>query len=155
MQIGIFAKTFPVTGAAAVFSAVRAAGYTTTQFNLACLGGPAMPDEIDPALCAQVRLAAQTHGVSIAAVSGTYNMAHPDPAVRSRGLGRLGALIASAHAMGTRMVSLCTGSRDADDQWRHHPDNATPEAWAVMRTQIGQALLRDDDLDIMFRVIGM
>jgi sugar phosphate isomerase/epimerase len=26
-------------------------------------------------------------------------------------------------------VTLCTGTRDPEDQWRHHPDNASPEAW--------------------------
>lgn len=148
MQLGIFAKTFPVTGAAEVLAAVRAAGYSTTQFNLACLGGASMPDTLDARTCEQVRAAAQAAGVSIAAVSGTYNMAHPDAAVRSRGLARLGALIEGAHAMGTRMVSLCTGSRDADDQWRHHPDNATEAAWAVMRNEMAQALQMAEQHDV-------
>jgi sugar phosphate isomerase/epimerase len=140
MQLGIFARTFPVVGAVAVCEAVRSTGYTTTQFNLACLGGPSMPEAIDPALCGQVRAAMQATGVSMAAVSGTYNMAHPDAAVRARGLARLEVLIAHARALGTGMVSLCTGSRDPDDQWRHHPDNATAAAWAVMRTEMAAAL---------------
>jgi sugar phosphate isomerase/epimerase len=140
MALGIFARTFSETGAAAVLSAVRAAGYRTTQFNLACLGGPSMPDEIDPATSAQVREAAEAAGVSIAAVSGTYNMAHPDAAVRAQGLARLNVLIAQARTMGTHMVSLCTGSRDATDQWRHHPDNTSDTAWRVMRAEMERAV---------------
>ena len=65
----------------------------------------------------------------MAAVSGTYNMAHPDAAVRAEGARWLDEMIAAAPALGTGVVTLCTGSRDADDMWRAHPDNASPEAW--------------------------
>ena len=72
----------------------------------------------------------------MAAVSGTYNMAHPDPAVRADGARRLEALIAAAPALGTSVVTLCTGTRDAQDMWRRHPGNATPEAWRDMRASL-------------------
>ena len=57
-------------------------------------------------------------------------MIHPDPTVRADGLRRLGVMLAAARRLGVGLVTLCTGSRDALDQWRHHPDNATPAAWA-------------------------
>ena len=41
-------------------------------------------------------------GVAIAAVSGTYNMIHPDPEVRATGLRRLGVLIDHARRDGHR-----------------------------------------------------
>jgi sugar phosphate isomerase/epimerase len=41
--------------------------------------------------------------------------------------------------MGTGMVTLCTGTRDADDQWRHHPDNATQESWRDLRMEMAKA----------------
>src|SRR3954462_13417331 len=99
MEIGIFAKTFPEIGAEPVLAAVRNAGYASAQFNMACLGLPSMPDAIDDATAASVGQAARQTGVSIAAVSGTYNMIHPDPAVRRDGLARLKVLIAAARAM--------------------------------------------------------
>jgi len=76
----------------------------------------------------------------MAAVSGTYNMAHPDATVRNAGRRRLGALIAVARTMGTCLVTLCSGSRCVEDMWRLHPDNATPEAWREMRASIEAAL---------------
>ena len=76
----------------------------------------------------------------MSAVSGTYNMAHPDPAVRSRGAAWLASLIAAAPALGTRVVTLCTGTRDPDDMWRAHPGNAAPEAWRDSVEQIAAAL---------------
>ncbi|MDQ0474757.1 sugar phosphate isomerase/epimerase family protein [Labrys wisconsinensis] len=139
MQLGIFAKTFDAQGAVPVLRAVAEAGYATAQFNLACLGLPSMPDRIEPEVAASVGAAAGQTGVGIAAVSGTYNMIHPDPAVRRAGLARLEVLCAAASAMGTRLVTLCTGTRDAEDQWRWHPDNASPEAWRDLLAEMTAA----------------
>lgn len=140
MRLGIFAKTFAATGAEASLQAVAAAGYDGAQFNLACLGLPSMPDEIAPDVAAAVAAASRSTGIAIEAVSGTYNMIHPDPAVRRKGMARLEVLCAAAPVLGTRLVTLCTGTRDAEDQWRGHPDNATPEAWVDLCTEIAKAL---------------
>jgi sugar phosphate isomerase/epimerase len=125
MRLGIFARTFAGTDPAPVLAAARAAGFACVQYNMACSGLPAMPDDIPAVVAAAIRSASAQQNVAIAAVSGTYNMIHPDAAVRAAGLRRLGVLIAAAGAMGTGMVTLCTGTRDPDDQWRHHPDNAS------------------------------
>ena len=140
MQLGIFAKTFTAQGAGPVLRAVREAGYEAAQFNMACVGISSMPNEISPTICSEIVKASKANGVAIAAVSGTYNMAHPDPTMRADGLRRLGAIIANAKAMGTSLVTLCTGTRDPDDQWRLHKDNSTPEAWRDMRTEMEKAL---------------
>ena len=76
-------------------------------------------------------------------------MAHPDPAVRSAGRARLAALIAAAPALGTRVVTLCTGSRDPDDMWRAHPDNGSPEAWPDSLEQIAAALTVAERHDVV------
>ena len=140
MRIGIFAKTFAAQGALASLQAARAAGYETAQFNMACLGLPAMPEAIAPETCADIVAASRAAGVSIAAVSGTYNMIHPDPAQRAEGLRRLGVMTGAARAMGTGLVTLCTGTRDAQDQWRHHPDNSSPEAWRGLLDGMAKAV---------------
>jgi sugar phosphate isomerase/epimerase len=139
MRLGIFAKTFAGTDPLTVLQAAKGAGYTTVQYNMACSGLPAMPDALTDAQTAAVAKANAATGVAIAAVSGTYNMIHPDPAVRATGLRRLGVLIDHAAAMGTGMVTLCTGTRDAEDQWRHHPDNASPEAWRDLMDEMSKA----------------
>ena len=129
MQPGIFGKTFATTGALATLRAVAEAGYGAAQFNFASLGLPSMPDSIADTDAASVGAAARQTGVSIAAVSGTYNMIHPDRRVRAAGLRQLAELCRACPAMGTGMVTLCTGTRDANDQWRWHPDNASAQAW--------------------------
>jgi sugar phosphate isomerase/epimerase len=141
MDVGIFAKTFSRPDLSATLDAVVASGLETIQFNMALTSaGTPLPDEIAPALAAQVREALARRDLKMAAVSGTYNMAHPDAAVRYAGRRRLAALIAATRTMGTSLVTLCSGSRCAEDMWRSHPDNATPEAWRDMRASVEAAL---------------
>ena len=129
MKIGVFAKTFPGNTPEAVLRLSAAAGFEGVQYNMACSGLPAMPDEIAADAARAVAAAAQATGQRVFAVSGTYNMIHPDPAVRAAGERRLAVIAAACREMGTSLVTLCTGTRDVQDQWRHHPDNDSPEAW--------------------------
>jgi sugar phosphate isomerase/epimerase len=140
MRLGIFSKTFDGSDPATVLAAVRRAGFTAAQYNMACSGLPAMPDQIEPGVANAVALASKATAVEIAAVSGTYNMIHPDVKVREAGHARLETLAKSCAGLGTTLITLCTGTRDPKDQWREHPDNNTPEAWSdllkVMETAI-------------------
>ena len=139
MRLGVFAKTFAGTDPLTVLTASHLAGFEAVQYNMACSGLPAMPDALTAAQTAEVARASAATGVAIAAVSGTYNMIHPDPAIRAKGLQRLDILIQNAAAVGTRMVTLCTGTRDPHDQWAHHPDNQTPEAWRDLLDEMAKA----------------
>ena len=148
MQLGIFAKTFTAAGALPVLRAVADAGYAAAQFNMACLGLPSMPDSIEPDVARSVAEASSQTGVLIAAVSGTYNMIHPDRSVRVSGLARLEVLAASCADIGTRLITLCTGTRDAQDQWRWHPDNASEAAWSDLRKEMEAAIAIADRFDV-------
>jgi sugar phosphate isomerase/epimerase len=140
MQLGIFAKTFAASEAMASLRAVSQAGYSVAQFNLACLGLPSLADSIAPQIARSVAKASQKTGVAVPAVSGTYNMIHPDIAVRETGLRRLAVLIASSRTMGANTVTLCTGTRDAQNLWRNHPENRSSEAWRDLRTEMSKAV---------------
>ena len=140
MRLGIFAKTFAGTDPMTVLRAARDAGFAAVQYNMACSGLAAMPDQIAPEITLAIRQASAETGVAIAAVSGTYNMIHPDASVRDTGMRRLGLLIENAAAMGTGLVTLCTGTCDPDDQWRGHPDNDTPAAWALLCAEMAKAV---------------
>jgi len=148
MQIGIFAKTFSATGAQPVFDAVKQSGYEVAQFNMACLGMPSMPETIAPAIADEIAKASAASGVAIAAISGTYNMIHPDPAVRANGLARLATIIRAAPLMGTQLVTLCTGTRDAKDQWKHHAENSGGEAWRDLLEELGKALVLAEENNV-------
>jgi sugar phosphate isomerase/epimerase len=140
IDLGIFAKTFARSGLEVALDAVVESGIDAIQFNLGLTGGPSLPSAIPPALAERVAAAVAARGLTMAAVSGTYNMAHPDPAIRADGAQRLATLIAAAPRLGTRVVTLCTGTRDPDDMWRAHPDNTTPGAWEDSVESIAAAL---------------
>jgi len=140
MRLGVFAKTFPGGEPGPVLAAVAAAGFETAQYNFACSGLPPMPDVIPQEKAAAIARATALSGVRLSAVSGTYNMAHPDPLVRAEGLRRLEVIAASCAVIGTSLVTLCTGTRDPDDQWRHHPDNGSSLAWGDMRAEMEKAV---------------
>jgi sugar phosphate isomerase/epimerase len=152
MQLGIFAKTFAGDDPLTVLRAAATNGFSTVQYNMACSGLGAMPDVIADDVVAAVAAASKETGVSLSALSGTYNMVHPDVRVREQGHRRLRVLASQCQSMGTGLITLCTGTRDADDQWRAHPDNQSPEAWrdlcAAMEVAIGIADAFDIDLGI-------
>ncbi|MDQ0396219.1 sugar phosphate isomerase/epimerase family protein [Labrys monachus] len=148
MQLGIFAKTFSGTMPDAVMNAARLAGYQAVQYNMACSGLASMPSAIPDQAADAVRAAAIEHGIAVVAVSATYNMIHPDPAVRARGHESLRVIAGSAHRMGTRLLTLCTGTRDPDDQWRAHPDNEAPQAWGDLLDAMTVAVAVADEHDV-------
>jgi sugar phosphate isomerase/epimerase len=140
MQLGIFAKIFVRPTLEGVLDAVRDHGLQTVQFNMSCAGVGSLPDRIDPDLCDRIREAVAARGLTMASVSGTYNMAHPDAGERQLGLRRLGVLAGACERLGTSVISLCTGTRDPHNKWRYHPDNSTPEAWRDMVASMASAL---------------
>ena len=99
-----------------------------------------------------VAQAAQSQGVAMTAVSGTYNMIHPDVAVREAGHARLATLAAACAGLGTRVITLCTGTRDAKDQWHGHPDNSSPEAWRDLLASMSRAIEMADEHDILLGI---
>lgn len=141
MQIGIFAKTFSRPTLAETLDAVVAHGIGCVQFNLACAGVPSLPEQIDAALSAEIRGAMEARQLRMAAVSGTFNMIHPDLRRRQDGLARLRTLAAACHDLGTSVITLSTGTRDPDDMWRRHLANDTPAAWRDLLAALSEALI--------------
>jgi sugar phosphate isomerase/epimerase len=148
MKLGIFAKTFDGGDPATVLNAVARAGFAGAQYNMACSGLPAMPDEISEEHARTIANAAASSGVEIIAVSGTYNMIHPDLTARETGHRRLAVLAERCGAMSTGLITLCTGTRDPVDQWREHPDNNSPEAWRDLLAAMERAIEIADRYDV-------
>jgi sugar phosphate isomerase/epimerase len=138
MQLGIFAKTFAGSDPASVLRAARTAGFSVVQYNMACSGLPSLPKSIAPDVARALKAASETTGLSIAAVSATANLVHPDIAVRTSGIACVKAIIAAASLMGSSVVTLCTGTRDAADPWKHHPDNRDKAAWRDLHAAFDQ-----------------
>jgi sugar phosphate isomerase/epimerase len=140
VRLGVFARTFARSSPEGVFDALVGYGLGETQFNMSVAGLSTLPDEIAPALADRIRVAAAERRIALVAVSGTFNMIHPDKEVRREGLRRLGVLAGACDRLGTPTVTLCTGTRNPQDMWRRHPDNASPEAWRDLLATMQEAL---------------
>jgi sugar phosphate isomerase/epimerase len=136
MQLGIFAKTFSRPTVEQTLQAAADAGLTAVQFNLSVLGLPTVPDTMPAEVITATREAAARTGVELAAISGTFNTAHPDPAVRKAGVARFPVLCQTASALGIPVITLSSGSRDPQDIWHYHPDNSTDAAWSDSRDSL-------------------
>ncbi|MCC6699383.1 MAG: sugar phosphate isomerase/epimerase [Candidatus Hydrogenedentes bacterium] len=140
MHIGIFAKTFVRPSLEKTLDAVVAHGIRSVQFNMSCAQLPSMPDSIEDSQSEAICDALRTRGIVMAAVSGTFNMIHPDHQVRDLGMRRLHVLARACKRLGTSIITLSTGTRDPESLWRRHPDNDSPGAWADLRTGMAEAL---------------
>ena len=149
MQIGIFAKTFARSRLEDTLDAIKARGLSCVQFNMSCAGLSPMPDQIDPGVAEHIRHAMATRGMTMAAISGTFNMIDPDRRSRQEGLRRLGVLASVCPRLDTSVITLCTGTRDPENMWRYHPDNNSPQAWEDLIASMDEALRIAEQNDVM------
>lgn len=140
MDIGIFAKTYKKASLSEILDAVVRDNYQTVQFNMACVGLPSMPNSLPESLPGQIATEFQLKGLRMSALSGTFNMIHPDPVVRNEGLKSLELLIKNAQRIGTNNITLCTGSADPTDMWRFHSNNNSKKAWLILCKTMETAL---------------
>jgi sugar phosphate isomerase/epimerase len=115
-------------------------GFQTIQFNFSSAGLPSLPNEWPEAIVKDVMASVARSGLTICALSGTYNMAHPDVARRKADRLCFANVVRAAQFMQAPLVTLCTGTRDTTDMWRAHPDNGSPEAWSALRNELDFAL---------------
>ncbi|MFO0888166.1 MAG: sugar phosphate isomerase/epimerase [Isosphaeraceae bacterium] len=163
MRLGIFARTFPRGSIEDSLDAVAAHGLTDIQFNLSLAGLPTLPERIEERFCAELSAAIRERGLSLTALSGTFNMigadharfdperlweriqkhtseaTMPDPErileefiAGDRMLERLERLAAACRHLDTRIITLCTGTCDPEDQWKWHPDNVRRGVWNIL-----------------------
>ncbi len=148
MEIGIYARTFEAPTLAEVLDAVAVHGIRHIQFNVSCMGPTDMPGGPDAAAFARARRQMEARNIEAVSLSATYNMIHPDPAVREQGMRWLQLLAARAADLGTDLLTLCTGTRNPHNMWAAHPLNSSPEAWSDLLAAIEQALTIASDHNV-------
>ncbi len=148
MKIGIFARTFEAPTLADALDAVAAHGIRHIQFNVSSMGLSDMPDRLDNSAIAQARQELDARNIEVVSLSATYNMIHPNPAARDKGIRRLRLLAAHASDLGTDLLTLCTGTRNPENMWKDHPQNSSPEAWSDLLTAMEQALAHAEEQDV-------
>jgi sugar phosphate isomerase/epimerase len=140
MYTAIFSRTYAMKNVAEVIGAAAMDGYAGIQANLSSAGFASLPDALPPGVAVQFGQEARARGIRLAALSGTYNMAHPDAKVREASRVGFQNVVSAAREMGAPIVSLCTGSRDPHDMWKFHAENDSDEAWKDLRSELELAL---------------
>jgi sugar phosphate isomerase/epimerase len=144
MQLGIFAKTFSRPTLEQTLDAVVGHGLTHVQFNMSCMGLATLPDKLDEGSCVWIAQMLHERGLSMAAISGTFNMVDPNAARLENNLRRLEVLAGACRSLDTRIITLCTGSVDPHDMWKWHPDNSRKSTWdRLLETMRAAAAIAD------------
>ncbi len=137
--IGILTNTFQQNSLAGVLDAIAGHGLRQVQFDLGCAGLPSMPDAIEATTARAITADMARRNIHMSAVSGTFNMIHPDVNAREAGLRQLEVLAGACSHLNTSLITLCTGTRNTQSMWRRHPDNDTPEAWRDLLASMKRA----------------
>ena len=149
MKLGIFTKSFKRPNLDQTLDAVVEYGLEAVQLNLDAVDGVDMPADLSPSEGLCIEQAVRQRGLEVAALSGTFNMIHPDLLQRQEGMRRLALITAACASIGTRLVTLCTGTCDPDYQWRRHPDNDTHVAWQTMLRSMEAAVQLAEAHDVI------
>ncbi len=140
MQIGIMSRTFARATLEEELDAVANHNIGCMQFGLSSAGMTELPTHIESGLCDKIREEMAARNITMTALSGTYNMIHPDLQQRADGLHNLRVLASTCDRLSTSVITLCTGTRDPNSMWRRHPDNDSPEAWDDLLISMRQAI---------------
>jgi sugar phosphate isomerase/epimerase len=138
--LGLLSPEFPGVSLDANLDAIAATGATGVQFDLVSAVGDSFPAELSEPTLKLITEGFSRRHLTLAALSGTYNMIDPDPQARAVGADGLDRLITWAPGVGAEVVTLCTGSRDPESMWRKHPGNDSSEAWSDLLVQIERAV---------------
>ena len=152
MEIGIFSRTYERMSLEAVFRQMDRQGIRHTQFNLSSAGMAALPDSVDEETLLTVRALAKKYGITLDALSGTFNMIDPDVDARTRGCRQFETQCRAARLLGIPIVTLCTGSRHPTNKWAWHEDNLTEAAWSDLMRSTEQILRSAQDNGIILGV---
>src|SRR6476620_1528816 len=120
MKLGVMTKVFARNSIAETAEAIRGADLAAVQLNLDDAGLEALPADLPPQRCRNIRKAFQERDLEISAVSGTFNAIHPDREYRAECIRRVGLLASRCQDLGTGVITLCTGTRNPANMWRHH-----------------------------------
>jgi sugar phosphate isomerase/epimerase len=139
-KLGFISAEFPADSLGGALDLIVQAGGASVQLDLSSAQAETFPEALAPQAAEDICRQFSERGLEIAALSGTYNMVHPDPAVREAGAEDLERLLEIAPSIGAPVVTLCTGSRDPHNMWRAHPENNEPAAWSDLLAQLERAL---------------
>ncbi|HVN05772.1 MAG TPA: sugar phosphate isomerase/epimerase [Bryobacteraceae bacterium] len=148
MHLGIITKTYTRPSLSETLDAVVSQGIRHVQLNLLSASLPTIPAALTAAQCEEIRRALDGRRIIHAALSATFNIIHPDPRVRAAAFDGFAVLARSARSLGTRVLTISTGTRDPEDMWRKHPDNSRQDTWRDMLASMSRIAAVAEQYDV-------
>ena len=127
--LGIMTRHVERDSLAEVAAAIASYGLTAVQLTLESAGLEPIPAALDRPTAQHIGATLRDAGLTVAAVSGTFNVLDPDLARRRDSLDRFARLCDALPWLGASVVTTCTGTRDPHSMWAPHPANSEPAAW--------------------------
>jgi sugar phosphate isomerase/epimerase len=138
LALGIMTRHVVRPSIEEVAVAIRGLGLTVVQLGLDAADPELLPERLTEADARRIAAAFRAAGVRVAAVSGTFNVLDPDRDRLRANMDRFPYLCDACGWLETRVVTACSGTRDPDSMWRHHPDNQRPDAWEELLERTGR-----------------
>lgn len=135
-----------------LFDAVKLYGFEQVQFDFLSVCEEELPPSLEAPLLDRVKLAAADRCLTICAVNGTFNLIHPNRQVVAENIARFEVLAKGCTALGCKLITLCTGTRDRTSMWRWHEENESPEAWDDLLWAMEQLLTIAKRYDLLLGV---
>ena len=148
MRTGICSTDFETRPADRLFADIAEKGYECTQFSFSSVtecgfqpsGQIEIPAAVSDAAVDAIITASEKYNIPIAAVNGTFNMAHPDKEIRDRGIALFDNFASASRKLGSRFITLCSGTREKSNLWSYSPLNKNPDAWEDMADTVKRAV---------------
>lgn len=138
LSLGIMTRHVERASLAEVAAAIAGYGLTAVQLTLESAGLEPIPAVLDRPTAQRIGATLRDAGLTVAAVSGTFNVLDPDLARRRDYLDRFARLCDALPWLGASVVTTCTGTRDPHSMWAPHPANGEPAAWDELVEQTGK-----------------
>jgi len=148
VNLGIFSKTFTGNKPEVVLKAVKKSGFSETQYNMSCSGIKSLPEILTNEIIEDISTASKKNKVRISAISGTYNMVHPNKEIRMKGQKSIELLASYANKIPTKLITLCTGTKNPLDQWTSHIENNSKDAWQDLLVSMEKVIQIADQYQI-------
>lgn len=152
MQIGVFSRTYELSDLEETYRRMRGHGLSHTQFNLSNAGLPTLPAHVTDEALAHIQTLTAAYGITLDALTGTFNMIDPDETAREQGCQQFAEQCRIARELGIPIVSLCTGSKNPESKWKWHDDNLKDASWADLMRSTERVLKCAEDNHIILGV---
>lgn len=160
MKIGACTTDFEPAPARELFAKIRGMGFDSVQLAFASLaemdftptGQIEIPPAIPDGVIELVNVLSREYDLPIDGINGTFNITHPDSAVRAEGIARFEVLSDAAARVGCPLITLCSGTRNPHHLWTYSPLNGDASAWEDMISSLKALCAIADRYDITLAV---